>query len=50
MMDKYIKGCLLPHFEFVLSDHMPIKGSVMASNNKAIPIAAVAKLAGSPKT
>ena len=44
-----MKGCLLPHLVFVRSDHIPIKGSEIASKTNAINKAAEANLASRPK-
>ena len=37
--DINMNGCLLPNVVFVLSEIVPIKGSVTASTHKAIKIA-----------
>ena len=44
-----MKGCLLPHLVFVRSDHIPIKGSEIASKTNAINKATEANLASRPK-
>tara|TARA_A100001388_G_scaffold235279_1_gene188829 strand:+ start:37 stop:222 length:186 start_codon:yes stop_codon:yes gene_type:complete len=47
---RYINGCLLPHFDLNLSDHAPIKGSVIASKTKATPRAKDASNGLNPRT
>ena len=48
MNEINIYGCLLPNEVFVLSDIVPINGSVKASTQRAINIAVPAKPGLSP--
>ena len=43
-----MKGCLLPNLDLVLSDRVPINGSVTESTNKAIKIAVPARSGSRP--
>ncbi len=43
MNDKNIYGCLLPKLDEVLSDIVPIRGSVIASTHNAMKIASPAR-------
>lgn len=45
-----MKGCLLPNLDLVLSDRVPINGSVTESTNKAIKIAVPARSGSRPIT
>ena len=49
-MDAYKNGCLLPYLLLVLSDHIPIIGSEMASIISANPKAAETVKASKPNT
>ena len=46
----YMKGCLLPHLDLVLSEKYPTRGSVMASAIRTRFKAKPAIHAGNPKT
>ena len=50
MIEKYKKGCLLPYFETVRSDHIPIIGSEIASTTNARKKASETVKASKPKT
>ena len=48
--ELYIQGCLRPHFDWVLSEKYPIKGSDIASITSIDNIANPARFGASPKT
>ena len=50
MNEKIIYGCLLPSLVFVLSEIVPINGSVTESTIRAIKIADPAKRGSKPIT
>ena len=50
IIEKYKKGCLLPYLETVLSDHIPIIGSEIASTTSARKKANETVKASNPKT
>ena len=50
MNESIIYGCLLPNLVFVLSEIVPIKGSVTESIIRAAPIAKEAKRGSKPIT